>query len=184
MARAGLANARNDSSPSGSCSVMPMTRAFTATIDRTNRRTHGRSAAPRPGSPQADSTSADVTRLPSENRASLSRVRTHVGPVGSKRQVDASPRPTRPSQSTRTNVSYTCRNSKRSLSFLGYGACVASMGPFSATVRIGAPRSGTRLQAGTTGAAAAGGTISTAGAGGSGAATTGGGGGGSTTGDG
>ena len=55
--------------------------------------------------------------------------------------------------------------------------------PVSATVRIGAPGSDTRLQGGTTGAAAVGGAISATWTGGSGAATTGGGGGFTTAGD-
>jgi hypothetical protein len=58
----------------------------------------------------------------SENRAFGRNVTIQASPLALSRHESAKPGAACPSQSTRTKVSYSCRNKSRSLSFEGRGA--------------------------------------------------------------
>ena len=151
MASAGSASARGPSVPVAR-RVTPITRLLTGTTDSRNA---SRWRTPSgPGSAQLDRMSADVTGVPSENRACSSSVTIQVRPVWSSRQLAARPGRRRPSQSTRTSVSYSCLKSSRSPSLVGCGACDAWTVSCSATVRIGAPGIPSRSHAAAPGASA------------------------------
>ena len=83
---------------------------------------------------QAARTSRAVTGAPSQKRASSRSVNVQRSPDAS--HDWASPGSTRPAQSTRISVSYSCANTNRSASFRGSGACVGSMGSASATAIV------------------------------------------------
>src|SRR5712692_9952569 len=84
---------------------------------------------------QAVRTSRVVTGAPSQKRASSRSVKVHASrPLRSAER--ASPGSTRPVQSTRINVSYSCRKTNRSVSFLGAGAWAGSTGSGRATLSV------------------------------------------------
>src|SRR5215475_12339307 len=115
----------------GSRNVISSVRSSTAWTDCTKRLP----------APQADATSAAVTGVPSENCALGRSMTIQARALVSNLQESASPGTAWPSQSTRTSVSYNWRNSKRSLSFEGYGAWDGSTGSLRATVPTASPGS-------------------------------------------
>src|SRR2546426_9971859 len=84
---------------------------------------------------QAASTSRAVTGAPSEKRASARRV-TVQRPAAPCSQDRARAGRTRPWQSTRISVSYSCAKTNRSATLYGTGACAGSTGAVSATVTV------------------------------------------------
>src|SRR2546422_647588 len=77
---------------------------------------------------QAATTSRALTGAPSQKRASVRSVNVQGRLTTSLVHDSARPGSTRPRQSTRMSVSYNCRNTNRSASFSGAGACAGSTG--------------------------------------------------------
>ncbi len=92
-----------------------------------------------PSRVQLDLTSGAVTGVPSEKRAPSRSLTIQVWPSASSRHDSARPGTNRPVQSARISVSYSWRNSSRSLSFVGWGAFDESMRSVRATVATGSP---------------------------------------------
>ena len=96
------------------------------------------SATPLITGPHAASTSRALTGTPSQKIAPSAKVTVHVRPPSEELQDAASAGCRCPSQSTRTRVSYSWRNSTRSAPVTGIGACEGSTAPGAATVSVSA----------------------------------------------
>src|SRR5205814_2308684 len=86
--------------------------------------------------PHDASTSRAPTGTPSQNRALSAMVSVHVRPPSGELHVAASAGWSRPSQSERSNVSYSWRNNTRSPGVTGDGAWAGSISPGAATVSV------------------------------------------------
>src|SRR5213593_2044925 len=84
---------------------------------------------------QAASTSRAVTGAPSQKRASDRRVTVQRSAAPCPQDRERAGR-TRPWQSTRISVSYSCAKTNRSAPLYGTGACIGSTGSVSATVTV------------------------------------------------